>query len=203
MIRIALGICMIYALFVGGAFQYGCENNKPECTKNSDCASSHDSCKEGKCVHDHSHHEQDHKDGGDHQHDGNDHHHDAGHHHDATHHDHVSTHEHHNKEDKHDHPADTKPDANSGVGELKRCDQQRKCGQGLACITFSQGAKEGVCLRSVSCGSGTCGNGYKCATVGQGQGVCIKLCSGSQPCPNNLQCKHLHFTGGHADACVP
>jgi hypothetical protein len=86
---------------------------------------------------------------------------------------------------------------------LELCNQTTKCGQGLSCIVFTKGAQNGLCLRSVSaCSATACGSGYRCAGVSSG-GVCLRLCSASKPCPNQLQCKHLHFTGGHGDACVP
>ena len=215
-IQLSYVLCLTCLLLLGGSFHFGCQS--PECLKDSDCASNHDSCKAGKCVHDHSKHHSDH-DSGFGSLDP-----DAGDVHDSKEpmdskdpKDSVSPkdsmgHEHHNeahgpdKVQVHDKaPVERKPDLNTNplVGELGRCNQQKKCKQGHRCIVFSKNAPEGICLRTMtSCASASCGSGFRCVSIQSG-GVCLRLCGAGQPCPNSLQCKHLHFPGGHGDACVP
>lgn len=196
------GLCIVALLF-GSTLPVGCES-KPECSQNSDCASSHESCKDGKCIHDHGQHQEEGgvitplSDGGE----TNDTKKREGHH------------EVHHPDDAHKVDDSQQPDVtqsvpdvvqdkSSSAGELQRCNQEQKCEQGLSCIVFTKNAQSGLCLRSVpSCTGTPCGSGYQCAGVQQG-GVCLLLCSAGKPCPNNLQCQHLHFTGGHGDACVP
>ncbi|HAA57953.1 MAG TPA: hypothetical protein DCE42_24525 [Myxococcales bacterium] len=201
-IAVGLGFFLLVFILVG----YGCSETTPECNETSDCNSSHYVCKDGKCIHDHSH---DTEQAEEHSHT----------------HEHVATHEHNHKEQvadagvhetgHHEHMHDSsahevapvkeepaKEEASS-VGELERCDPQRKCGAGLSCVTFASGATEGLCLRSVVACTGTsCKSGEQCVTL-EGGGVCLRLCSQSAPCPNNLTCSHLHFPGGHGDACTP
>lgn len=200
--RMGWMLCVVCVLGWVGTFQFGCQD-KVECSTHSDCKSSHYACKEGKCVHDHSHHHDDKDGGGLSKHPT-----DAGDEGGVT-----------------DRGTDTKVTSDSDgvehrdevhneqqvvqdkaplVAELGRCNQQNKCDQGLACIVFSKGAKEGLCVRSVSsCTGAPCGAGYQCANLRKGEGVCLRLCSAGKPCPKQLQCKHLHFPGGHGDACVP